>query len=63
MDVLLGRACNECVSAVAGYSSLVVVRMDSFSHVIHLSAFDAENSSYDTLGEATGVIAKAFNAR
>lgn len=28
---------------------------------VKIFVFDAENSSYDTLGEATGVIAKAFN--
>ena len=37
VDILLGRTCCKCVSAVAGYSGLIVVRMDSFSHVIHLS--------------------------
>ena len=37
MDVLFSRTCYESVSAVAGYSCLIVVRMDSFSHDFHLS--------------------------
>ena len=39
MDTLVGRACNECVPAVASHSCLMVLRMDSFSHVFHLSIF------------------------
>ena len=37
VDVLFSRTCYESVSAVAGYSCLIVVRMDSFSHDFHLS--------------------------
>ena len=32
VDVLFSRTCYESVSAVAGYSCLMVIRMDSFSH-------------------------------
>ena len=37
MDALVGRACNECVPAVASHSCLMVLRMDSFSHLSHLA--------------------------
>ena len=36
MDVLFCRTCCKCVSAVTGYSCLMVVWMDSFSHDFHL---------------------------
>ena len=39
VDVLFSRTCYESVSAVAGYSCLIVVRMDSFSHDFHLSIY------------------------
>ena len=37
VNVLLCRTCYECITAVTGYSCLIVVRMDSFSHDFHLS--------------------------
>ena len=37
VDILLCGSCYKCVSAVAGYSCLIVIRMDSFSHDFHLS--------------------------
>ena len=39
VDVLLGRTCYKSITAVAGYSCLIVIRMDSFSHDFHLSIF------------------------
>ena len=36
-DVLFGRACHKCITAVTGYRRLVIIRMDSFSHNSHLS--------------------------
>ena len=39
VDIFLCRSCYECVSTVAGYSCLIVVRMDSFTHDFHLSMF------------------------
>ena len=39
VDIGFGRTCYESVSAVAGYSCLIVVRMDSFAHDFHLSIF------------------------
>lgn len=37
MDTLVRRACYECIPTVACHSRLMVLRMDSFSHVFHLS--------------------------
>ena len=37
VDVLFSRTCYECVTTVAGYSCLIIIRMDSFSHDFHLS--------------------------
>ena len=39
VDILLGRSCYKSITAVAGYSCLIVIRMDSFSHDFHLSIF------------------------
>ena len=39
VDVLLGRSCYKSITAVAGYSCLIVIRMDSFYHDFHLSIF------------------------
>ena len=36
VDFFLSRTCYECVSTVAGYSCLMVYRMDSFLHDFHL---------------------------
>lgn len=37
VDALVRGACYKCVPTVAGHSRLMVLRMDSFSHVFHLS--------------------------
>ena len=37
VDILLSRTCHKCISTVAGYCSLMILRMDSFAHDIHLS--------------------------
>lgn len=37
VDLLLGGSYGEGISAVAGYGSFIVIRMDSFSHDFHLS--------------------------
>ena len=39
MDALVGGACYECVPTVTSHGCLMVLRMDSFSHVFHLSIF------------------------
>ena len=39
VDILLGRSCYKSITAVAGYSCLIVIRMDSFSHDFHLFIF------------------------
>ena len=39
VDVLLCRSCYKCVSTVTSYSSLILIRMDTFAHDFHLSIF------------------------
>lgn len=39
MDTLICRTCYKCIPTVACHSCLMVLRMDSFSHVFHLSIF------------------------
>ncbi len=36
MDLRFGGTCYECVSAVACYGCLIILRMNSFFHVIPL---------------------------
>ena len=36
MDALVGGACYECVPTVASHGCLMVLRMDSFLHLVHL---------------------------
>ena len=37
VDILLGRTCHKCVTAVTRYGCLIVIWMDSFFHLFHLS--------------------------
>ena len=37
VDALVCRTCYKCVTAVASYSCLMVLWMDTFSHDFHLS--------------------------
>ena len=37
VDIRVGRTGNKCVTAVAGYGCLIVLRMDSFSHILFTS--------------------------
>ena len=37
VNALVCGTCDKCVSAVAGYSCLMILRMDSFAHDFHLS--------------------------
>ncbi len=37
VNIFFGRTCYKSVAAVAGYSCLIIVRMDSFFHIFHLS--------------------------
>lgn len=39
VDFFLGRAGYELIAAVAGYFCLVIGRMDTFPHLLHLFTF------------------------
>lgn len=39
MDIFFCRSCYKCISTVAGYSCLMICRMDSFFHFLHLFLF------------------------